>query len=114
MKTQLTREQSDKLLELGVPANKAYTWYLGNNPEARNDHVFNLTDLLKILPKYIEGNEVRNEDGKAFIIISYIDDIWNCTYGGLSYKDGFKCKSELIDALYELLLWVIEAGYLKF
>lgn len=114
MKTTLTKEQSNKLLELGVPANKAYTWYLGNNPEAMNDHVFNLTDILEILPKYIEENEVFNEDKKAVIIMSYFDDTWNCTYGVLLHKDGFKCKPELIDALYELLLFVIEEGYLKF
>lgn len=114
MKTVLTREQSDKLLLLGVPANKAYTWYLGNNPEVRNDHVFCLTDLLKILPERINRDEVCNTYREALITMSYMDEGWVCEYRGLIYKGGLKYKTELIDSLYELLLWVIEAGYLKF
>ena len=110
MKTELTKEQSRHLIDLGVPEKMA----------TRNDYeiemfdypVFTLTDLLKILPK-----EIKTEDNIYWQTI-----LWT----GTSYFVGYRnhntdrwlyqvcLKDELIDALYELTVWCIENGHLKF
>lgn len=113
MKTQLTKEQSKHLIELGVPANKAYTWYLGNNPAIRNDHIFNLTDLLKILPKDII---VKNNNYKAYLEICALGEVYTAGYMRYefdSYLNWLEDK-ELIDVLYKLIIDLIDKEYLNF
>ena len=111
MKTELTKEQSQHLIDLGVPKEKASEF----EPFDKQDDgvfIFTLTDLLKILPK-----EIKTED-----------NIYRQTmlWGGFSYFVGYRIHDtdrwlfqicltkELIDALYELTIWCIENGYLKF
>lgn len=113
MKTVLTREQSDKLLELGVPADKAGIT-LHNVQFTHTTYIFTLTDLLQILPNNIR---VENNDYRAYLEISAVEDnLYYVSYEYVEFGGAVEIKnaSELIDALYELLLWVIEEGYLKF
>lgn len=95
MKTELTNEQSQILIELGVP---------GTRP------TFKLEDLLKILPKYLNYE---------FEGVKYAADFcfgWNNRF--LHYEAGYDlydmwdkshhCAEELIDALYELTVWYLK------
>lgn len=123
MKTQLTKEQSQHLIELGVPFNKASVSYstasIGSGIrgiiKSEQYYIFTLTDILEILPKYLDCK---------FDGVVYAADFtfrWNNRF--LHYEAGYDlydmwdkshyCAEELIDALYELLCWVIENGYLK-
>lgn len=110
MKTELTTEQSQHLIELGVPKAKANEVIFNPNNDDY-DFVFKLTDLLEILPKEI--------DGLNDITIQHTLHGWHCGYGHCAEYNGFflatqYCKDELIDSLYELLCWCIENGHLKF
>ena len=118
MKTTLTVEESARLIELGVDAKLAsYEQYkdTGRNrcgieltPELRP--VFTLTDILSILPKDIDGN-----DGKHFPLAFNWDIIlcrWNAHYT-CATPLNIGAAPELIDALNQLLIWIIEQGHLK-
>lgn len=119
MKTQLTKEQSQHLIDLGVPKEKASIRHIELTLEEYQ--VFNLTDLLGILPKEIEYKE------EIFSLMCPIDitygidtsedpNVWVASYddyGETGFESQF-CHKELIDSLYELCVWTIENGYLKF
>lgn len=113
MDKQLTRQQRDKLFELGVPKEAASvsTFYINNYREYW--YYFTVTDLLEILPKEIT---VKENNHKTKLDISVIDGLWCAAhkYIGFGGSVEYKKSKELIDALYELLVWAIEAGYLKF
>lgn len=104
MKTQLTKEQSAHLINLGVPKEKASEF----DHDCRVD-VFSLTDLLEILPK-----EIEYQDLKYQIRIEW-DEEWYADYVEDGYSGVITAKAEeLIDALYELCVWCLESKYLKF
>lgn len=111
MKTELTKEQSAHLIKLGVPKIKATC----EIPIGDGEYVFRLTDLLEILPK-----EIESKYGLTPITI---------TFGGICKGEGVdkwfayyddvietleNCAEDLIDALYELTVWAIKNGHLKF
>lgn len=112
MKQQLTKEQSRRLIELGVPAEKA------SNSVVEETHgdgqswtytVFTIGDLLEVLPKEIGndgymtlGIEVLSDEYKYFWRVLYYD----CA-GSVFEED------ELIDALFDLVVWFIENGHIK-
>lgn len=116
MKTELTIEESAKLIELGVDAKLASKCESAMKvcasgrgiirlPESRP--IFTLSDLLSILPKRIDTDEdvhtiVMSMDEEA--------DVWYAAYMGFS-KTQF--ASELIDALNQLLIWCLEQGHCK-
>lgn len=116
MKTELTTEQSKHLIELGVPANKASTTsnQLHGDPYY-NDYyqeIFKLTDLLKILPKTLTCEHFYI--CPLMIMYDYEGNkLWIATYDDFDSLDYFKSE-ELIDALYELTIWCIKKGHLKF
>ena len=102
MKRNLTKEQSAQLIELGVPREKASA--IEQIPDY-DYPIFTVADLLEILPKEIKGCGVRN-------VIFY--PTWRVEMAFYDRTGMIPCKSkELIDALYKLLCWVIEYGYLK-
>ncbi len=124
MKTELTIEQSQRLIELGVDANKASKEIATTISEQEYSDpcrpIFTLADLLGILPKEIE---VESRDGD-------IDDAWlflvwdtNGDYADnhewlAAYTAGFtyianKHAPELIDATYSLLIWLIENKHIQ-
>lgn len=119
MKTQLTKEQSQHLIDLGVPKEKASIFRISCDVRVtgyRDEYLFTLQNLLEILPKYLEY-KVDETIGAANFVTQ-----WNNRF--LHYEAGYDlydmwnkshyCAIELIDSLYELLCWTIENGYLKF
>lgn len=123
MKTELTTEQSHHLIELGVPKEKASEVENGGagNEVDKYIYTFTLTDLLVILPKEIV----------VTILNKYQEEIkakhrFTFEWLGYGYLVGYKefainpnlitkfMADELIDALYELTVWCIENGHLKF
>ena len=116
MKTQLTNEQSEHLMSLGVPEEKASI-----KQDMYGPALFTLTDLLEILPKEIEYK------GKVYMIETF----WNklvqgwctwyrtaemtplCLNQDIANNPTF-IETELIDALYELCVWCLKNNHLKF
>lgn len=76
MKTQLTKEQSQHLIELGV---------IQHHGECT------LVRLLEIFPKEIEIN-----NKEATLSMQFIDDGWSCQYDGLVWKGAISYREELI------------------
>lgn len=112
MKTELTKEQSKHLCELGFPK-----WKVKEIKPCEIDlkewiPTITISDLLEILPK-----EIKTENNIYWQTI-----LWT----GISYFVGYRnhntdrwlyqvcLKQELIDALYELTIFCLENKYLKF
>lgn len=133
MKTQLTAEQSAKLIELGVSPERAsnmwvksssrsYTceknnllldtlaWRKENVSNSENyGFIFTLADILDILPKKVK----IHRDGDTLSMIYHCGQ-WRVGYSNCAeYCNHTKVAPELIDALYSLLLWCLEKGYVK-
>ncbi len=123
MKTELTPEESARLIELGVDPNLAsgnrYTIsetkeYCGYSREIividgylddylSQEQFFTLTDILAILPKEIDcfsSLEIGTDNGE-----------WYAEYDALNHKGSCVFAPELIDALYQLLIWCINNGH---
>lgn len=122
MKTQLTAEESAKLIELGVSPERASesnsSVAYGNGArgimKVPETPIFTLADILDILPKEINAFgiparlQMYNQPAEYWIA-SYV------TYDGgtLTYQNPCSAEKELIDALYSLLVWCLEKGYVK-
>ena len=112
MKQQLTKEQSKRLIELGVPTEKASESVVEENHGENHSWtypVFTIGDLLEVLPKEIGnagymtlGMEVLYDEEKYFWKVLYYD----CA-GSVFEED------ELIDALFDLVVWCIDNRYIK-
>lgn len=123
MKTQLTKEQSQRLLMVGVPKEKASindSYYSNKNHTIELYTVFKLEDLLngEILPKEIElPKEETYLYTNANLVIYGFEGEWDVEYEYIDTTKGslpymyFQDK-ELIDALYELACWYY-GEYLK-
>lgn len=106
MKTTLTIEQSAELIKRGVSTERA----TNNRNSQFAFPTFTLTDLLSLLPTSImhgnfKMNIAHNSNGWN---ASYI--LWDSCLEGLYVRDedGDMTADELIDALYELLLWCLD------
>lgn len=134
MKSLLTAEESAKLIELGVSPERASEIKVEVKEPSRGcpniycsevkHPIFTLADILDILPKEIEVDS-PNADKGIDIEDCYLCTQW-CMNGDYAdnhqwcafYTPGFQligdCTApELIDALYSLLLWCLEKGYVK-
>ena len=109
MKTQLTAEESAKLIELGVSPERAsertpdYTDINNTGkPLERREllPIFTLADILDMLPR-----EVKCED----LEIGFCGEDWCAGYGEITFFHA----PELIDALYLLLGWCLVRGHVK-
>ncbi|WP_290146414.1 hypothetical protein [Paramuribaculum intestinale] len=112
MKTQLATSESAKLIELGVSRSKANGIWL---PYVTEVQPFTLIDILDILPKKITFGHRTNCRLKMQPIISSkdrISEVWQACYLHTSLKANAEAP-ELIDALYSLLVWCMEEGYVK-
>lgn len=116
MNTSLTKEQSQHLIDLGVPKEKAsekvhvkiensegYNWF----------PIFNLIDLLNILPKTLE------EDPEIYFhlrMTSRIDEwvVGYYNFGVPYFYDKVFHREELIDALYDLAVYCLEWKVINF
>ena len=114
MKTTLTIEESARLIELGVDAklasHKESNFYNGiTSDEFKVYYLFTLTDLFSILPKEIEI-EGEKED------LNIVMDNYGALVGYPKFHEKHGCAfvaPELIDALYQLLIWAIDHNYVK-
>ena len=117
----LTIDQMNQLKELGVDvkpkgeclmytSDSSDNYYLKYGESTCVDDVaaFGLHDIIELLPKEIDGAYLSLELDYCSIEYYYID-----------YEERISWKSidfnieEIIDACYEMILWVIENGYLK-
>ncbi len=121
MKIQLTAEESAKLIELGVSPERAsertpdYTDVnnIGRPLERRELlPIFTLTDILDILPKEIRHNGCTYKLNIDYPPIGMVAARYNTEEDDLDSLKGYLCE-ELIDALYSLLVWCLEKGYVK-
>lgn len=125
MKSLLTASESAKLIELGVSPERASEIKVeveepsGGSPNIYCSDVkrpiFTLADILDILPKKITFGHRTNCRLKLQPIISSkdrISEVWQACYLHTSLKANAEAP-ELIDALYSLLLWCLEKGYVK-
>lgn len=124
----LSIEQMQRLQEIGVDTSKASMCWLtfnGDTTLALHDEycyessslhsipAFTLKDILDILPKKIY------RDGYTWFAYLYIDFENDRIAYGNTDRDGFEIyheevvSRELIDAAYNMLVWVIENGYIK-
>lgn len=119
MKIRLTKEESQHLIDLGVPKEKAS---MTSNQIERgevyyNDYyqeIFTLTDLLEILPK--ELSDANTNEPKPTLQMAYIgvenDGYWYGIYENCDKVIVGTESKELIDALYQLTCWYY-GEYLK-
>lgn len=117
MKTTLTIEQSAELIKRGVSAERATRVPLcaTSQDEPRwSEPIFTLADLLSLLPKEI------NRQTLGFWSLNIIADnfFWDVSYAYPTLDGGndnlvlFEDR-ELIDTLYQLLLWAIDHNHVK-
>ncbi len=117
MKTELTIEQSQRLIELGVNPDLASKKVIKKYQITENEiqyAIFSLTDLLEILPKHIIV-----DDEECYIRYSVCSmGEWEATYDPERWlyanRADVAYADELIDALYKLLIWVISNRLIKF
>lgn len=110
MKSNLTPSQSQRLIELGVDPSKASEvkefddelslWTHRGNP------IFTLADILSLLPKEIEAPDYWGEVDACSLGITTLNNDWEVSYFGAS--NVYRKAPELIDALFELLCWVLK------
>lgn len=119
MKTNLTPEQSQRLIELGVNPSLASenTEYGAWADSEHGKPIFTLTDVISLLPKKIEA-EIQNVRRVVQLEVRWHGDCWLARYSDLhgdivDDKTSPKLDYELIDALYELTIWCIENNHLK-
>lgn len=111
MKTTLTIEQSAELIKLGVNANRATEIKLYDDPVSEWTHrgLFTLSDLLSLLPV-----DIYYEHKTYELAIRFIFEKWHVEYSyGNSDILEIKQANELIDALYEMVLWCLDNNYVK-
>lgn len=126
MKEKLSKEQSKKLLDLGIDPKLASEELIEsisqqyyNEPRPK---IFTYFDLRKLLPPEII------QDGQVYpLIITYgcdvpgnDHDLWFAYYDDLMLEDfinedlnSYPCAVEEIDAVYDLVLWCIKKGLIK-
>lgn len=122
-----TQEQSQRLLRCGVSADTAdmaryeddevpmmpWDWTTGSY--GGTFPAWSLSALLGLLPKKITFGHRTNCRLKIQPIISSkdcISEVWQACYLHTSLKANAEAP-ELIDALYELLLWAIDHNHVK-
>ncbi len=119
MKPQLTASESAKLIELGVSPERASKIKVEVEEPSRGcpniycsdvkRPIFTLADILDILPKEVK----IHRDGDALSMIYHCGQ-WRVGYSNCAeYCNHTKVAPELIDALYSLLVWVIDHKHVK-
>lgn len=119
MKTTLTPEQSATLIAKGISADKASEIKEYDDEVSQWTHrgapIFTLADICSLLPKGV----IHNGLSCKLRITSWYDDPYFAGYEnqigkyimGNPYDAPFSAE-ELIDMLFDLLLWTIGHGYI--
>lgn len=109
MKTNLTPEQSQRLIALGVDPSKAsekskvYEPIDANHRWESEVPIFTLSDILSLLPTEIDIHPGSDTHGMV-----YHCGQWRVGYSNYEvFCDHTKVAPELIDALFELLCWTL-------
>lgn len=123
MKTKLTLEESARLIELGIDLKMASEREFVDKTEINSNQFleieeyprFTLADIISILPTEIIADTIMGEDFPCALTIRWDENrkVWHCAYECLPHPLNVGISTELIDALYQLLIWVIESGYVK-
>lgn len=113
MKQILTIKQSAELIKRGVNANRATEIKLYDDPVSEWTHrgclLFTLTDLFSLLPV-----DIYQEHKVYGLAMRFIFEKWHVEYS----RDNLDIlaithATELIDALYEMLLWWLDNNHVK-
>ena len=126
MKTALTAEESAKLIELGIDPKLASKCRVQHEADDKVEYrivphdefcyemaslnpspIFDLSDLLSILPR-----KLIDKRGENILLGMEFDDdymAWTAYYLG---SGNIETRIELIDALYQLVQWVVEHDYI--
>ena len=109
MKTLLTVKESQRLIDLGVDPK------LASRETFIFDKIFTLDDILTILPKSYFSEEYSAEMNLS---IEVLDDEWFANYryycgGELAGQDVEREAPELIETLYQLVIWCLENKIIK-
>lgn len=117
MKTELTIEESAKLIERGIPEEKASKAHgmFDSNWKSINHPIFTLADLLGLLPKEIVVDTIMCENYHSPIDIGWEPDSqkWHIGYSLVPRPVDVGVAPELIDALYTTILWAIDNGHIS-
>lgn len=118
MKTKLTVEESQRLIELGVNPKMASNTTITDYDLDMVYYAprFSVGDLINILPKEIEDSnlniistQVKNHKKVSGWIVTYVNN-----YNDLAFGDESVFQSpELIDALNKLAIWCLENNHIK-
>jgi len=130
----LSIEQMQKLKELGVDINKASMCYISKYPSCDFDDgdsivvvskdfnkrlynefgpAFTLQDIIELLPKTFMDDinkfhlTISTVYGASIYIVGYVYD------EDVSIDKKYFCNESIINAAYDMLIWIIENGYLK-
>lgn len=117
MKTTLTPEQSATLIAKGISADKASEKkreYTDLGTFIGNALIFTLADLLSLLPNNYPGDELDSGDKRVYLTISAVDwNRWMAKYSTVNKVIAARTYDEMIDSVYELLLWAIDHNHVK-
>lgn len=124
MKTVLTPEESQRLIALGVDPKFASesvgSMAIGNGVRGITklpspQPIFNIADILSILPKEIIADTIMGENFPCALTIRWDENrkVWHCAYECLPLPLNVGESPELIDALYSLLIWCLENKIIK-
>lgn len=119
------REQSQKLIELGIDANTADMWYdvgLGTYPsnipqvKFNNDDKFidcyylypawSLTALLGLMPKLYDEDDLNDGGCQPVLCKGFDNNMWHVIYRATWYGTDWYC--EPIDAAFDMVCWLLE------
>ena len=117
----LSIEQMHQLKELGVDVKPKGTclmytsdssddYYLKYGESTCEDDVvaFGLQDILEMLPNEIDGTYLSLDLDDCSVDYYYIDYVERINWKSIDFY-----KEEIMYGVYNMLLWVIENGYLK-
>lgn len=124
MKTTITPEESQRLIALGVDPKFASesvgSMAIGNGVRGITklpspQPIFNIADILSILPKEIIADTIMGENFPCALTIRWDENrkVWHCAYECLPLPLNVGESPELIDALYSLLIWCLENKIIK-
>lgn len=102
MKTTLTIEQSAELIKRGVTLNE------------NDSEVFDIGELLSLLPNNYPGDELDSGDKRVYLTITAVDwNRWMAKYSTINKVIAARTNNEMIDSVYEILLWAIDNNHVK-
>lgn len=111
MKQYITAEQTAKLIELGFKASNRITRVVSENGKVHifQEQSFSIGELIEMLPTKIEA-EVTDEFDSETAYLN-IEEGWAVSYfNGWCTVEKYTRATELIDALYDMIVKLKEEG----